>query len=56
MHVLKKNKKIGKGSKNVNPTCLVLSPTRELAVQVCTCLIIDHSSFKVEIETCGRMS
>ncbi|KAL1204929.1 DEAD-box ATP-dependent RNA helicase 5 [Cardamine amara subsp. amara] len=34
MHVLKKNKKIGKGSKNVNPTCLVLSPTRELAVQI----------------------
>ncbi|KAG7598946.1 DEAD/DEAH box helicase domain [Arabidopsis suecica] len=34
MHVLKKNKKIGGGSKNVNPTCLVLSPTRELAVQI----------------------
>ncbi|XP_010478619.1 PREDICTED: DEAD-box ATP-dependent RNA helicase 5 [Camelina sativa] len=34
MHMLNKNKKIGKGSKNVNPTCLVLSPTRELAVQI----------------------
>jgi ATP-dependent RNA helicase DBP3 len=34
MHVLKKNKKIGGGSKKVNPTCLVLSPTRELAVQI----------------------
>ncbi|CAH8254392.1 unnamed protein product [Arabidopsis lyrata] len=34
MHVLKKNKKLGGGSKNVNPTCLVLSPTRELAVQI----------------------
>ncbi|EFH46431.1 hypothetical protein ARALYDRAFT_355139 [Arabidopsis lyrata subsp. lyrata] len=34
MHVLKKNKKIGGGSKNVNPTCLVLSPTRELDVQI----------------------
>ncbi|KFK44954.1 hypothetical protein AALP_AA1G325100 [Arabis alpina] len=35
MHVLKKDKKIGKGSsKSVNPTCLVLSPTRELAVQI----------------------
>ncbi|EOA40091.1 hypothetical protein CARUB_v10008785mg [Capsella rubella] len=34
MHMLNKNKKSGKGSKNVNPTCLVLSPTRELAVQI----------------------
>lgn len=32
MHMLKKNKNNGKGPKN--PTCLVLSPTRELAVQV----------------------
>ncbi|CAN7030721.1 hypothetical protein IGI04_030442 [Brassica rapa subsp. trilocularis] len=31
MHMLKKNKK-GKGTRN--PTCLVLSPTRELAVQI----------------------
>ena len=31
MHMLKKNKN-GKGTRN--PTCLVLSPTRELAVQV----------------------
>ncbi|CAH2034825.1 unnamed protein product, partial [Thlaspi arvense] len=31
MHMLKKNKS-GKGTKN--PTCLVLSPTRELAVQI----------------------
>ncbi|XP_010518933.1 PREDICTED: DEAD-box ATP-dependent RNA helicase 5 [Tarenaya hassleriana] len=32
MHVLKKKK--GKGSKNYNPSCLVMSPTRELAVQI----------------------
>ena len=31
MHMLNKNKS-GKGTRN--PTCLVLSPTRELAVQV----------------------
>ncbi|CAN8290431.1 unnamed protein product [Cochlearia groenlandica] len=32
MHMLKKNKNGGKGARN--PTCLVLSPTRELAVQI----------------------
>ena len=34
MHILKKRK--GKFSKGRNPLCLVLSPTRELAQQVCT--------------------
>ena len=33
MHVL--NKRKGKMSKGRNPLCLVLSPTRELAQQVC---------------------
>ena len=33
MHVLQKQK--SKTSKRVNPLCLVLSPTRELAQQVC---------------------
>lgn len=36
MHVLKKRK--SKASKGRNPLCLVLSPTRELAQQVCYCL------------------
>lgn len=34
MHVLSKRK--SKTSKKVNPLCLVLSPTRELAQQVCS--------------------
>lgn len=48
MHVLKKNKKIGGGSKNVNPTCLVLSPTRELAVQVYVFIGFDHYDYYVK--------
>lgn len=37
MHVL--NKRKGKMSKGRNPLCLVLSPTRELAQQVCAAVI-----------------
>jgi len=55
MHVLKKNKKIGGGSKKVNPTCLVLSPTRELAVQVYILFLV-HYDYNVKMKTYGQVS
>jgi len=33
MHILSKRK--GKSTRGINPLCLVLAPTRELADQVC---------------------